>query len=381
MKKLYFYLFALVVLVTACAKEDSLTPDPIKNWFAITEKDNMDVVDQKIYDIYQEYGIGIFYSDTLGYEDRGRRDSLGNVVYYYEVLDPTYDITESKVTTDITWSRVDVSTSEAKMKLLPLLEFMEENVLPFVKKANANIPVILITNELVKGRNSYPVYRGFNFLSVSLGLFDPESKDVLRTYKFEFIAQSCAKKIESQLENYYTITEIALSKFTSKPWGMAWCFQSTDPFYEYRWLDDIKEKLDAAGSIDELNKNVEKISKELANAKLMYQFMPSPELKAKIDTLTQQLEEANASIEEYQKYLEIYKRVSPEAYGMLGLLGEYTYTRTQDLQSFMATVFTMTEEEFIAKYEMWENVMLRYRLLLHTLKVNGFDPDEIRNSI
>ena len=50
-----------------------LRPTEVKNWFEIVAKENIDVVDQKIYDIWKGYEIGVFYNDTLGQEDRGRR--------------------------------------------------------------------------------------------------------------------------------------------------------------------------------------------------------------------------------------------------------------------------------------------------------------------
>ena len=65
MKKLILLYTMMLFLFGACSDEDTLTPTGIKNWFEIVEKENMDVVDQKIYDIYKKFGVGIFYNDTL----------------------------------------------------------------------------------------------------------------------------------------------------------------------------------------------------------------------------------------------------------------------------------------------------------------------------
>ena len=124
MKKLILYSLVALFFV-GCQDEDELEPTPLKNWFAIEEKENMDAVDQKIYDLYQKYGIVLFYNDTLGYEDRGRRDSVGNVVYHYEVLDLSYNFTTSVSTNKVTWSLVDVTERENKERLLPLLDFLD----------------------------------------------------------------------------------------------------------------------------------------------------------------------------------------------------------------------------------------------------------------
>ena len=85
MRKLLLYSLGLLFF-TSCSDEAELRPTEVKNWFEIVAKENMDVVDQKIYDIWKGYEIGVFYNDTLGREDRGRRDSVGNIVYHFVVL-------------------------------------------------------------------------------------------------------------------------------------------------------------------------------------------------------------------------------------------------------------------------------------------------------
>ena len=81
----------------------------------------------------------------LGREDRGRRDSVGNIVYHYEVLDLSYNMTTSSYTNRVTWTPVDVSTGTGKARLLPLLDFLDASLLPFVKSAEVHIPAIMIT--------------------------------------------------------------------------------------------------------------------------------------------------------------------------------------------------------------------------------------------
>ena len=69
MRKLLLYSLGLLFFIS-CSDETELTPTEVKNWFEIIEKENMDGVDQKIYDIWRAYEIGVFYNDTLGREDR-----------------------------------------------------------------------------------------------------------------------------------------------------------------------------------------------------------------------------------------------------------------------------------------------------------------------
>ena len=144
MKKWMLYSLMALFFI-GCAEEADLEPTPMKNWFAIEKKENMDVVDQKIYDLYQKFGIGIFYNDTLGYEDRGRRDSVGNVMYHYEVLDLNYNFTTAEYTNKVTWKLVDVASKENKERLIPILNFLESMLLPFLVGVDVNLPAIVIT--------------------------------------------------------------------------------------------------------------------------------------------------------------------------------------------------------------------------------------------
>ena len=113
MKKLIYIL--LLGVFAACSKEDTLTPSEVKNWYVITPTENMDEVDEMIYNLYEKYDKAIFYKDTIGSEDRGWKDENGNPKLYYEVLRLDYDMTEaSNIQTKITYNSVDVSTPESK---------------------------------------------------------------------------------------------------------------------------------------------------------------------------------------------------------------------------------------------------------------------------
>ena len=68
MKKLIYIL--LLGVFAACSKEDTLTPSEVKNWYVITPTENMDEVDEMIYNLYEKYDKAIFYKDTIGSEDR-----------------------------------------------------------------------------------------------------------------------------------------------------------------------------------------------------------------------------------------------------------------------------------------------------------------------
>lgn len=88
MKKYMIWLLAALVL-GACQKEDDLGNEiDFSNPYVITD-DADDPVQQERYRLYTEYGVSVYFSDTVG-QVYVRDDIYGNPVYRYEVLDPCW---------------------------------------------------------------------------------------------------------------------------------------------------------------------------------------------------------------------------------------------------------------------------------------------------
>lgn len=68
--RLIFWCCVLVVL-WSCSDDDSGTMCELVNWFEIKDNPN-DELQHLTYQIYEEYGIPIFYNDTIGSEVRGK---------------------------------------------------------------------------------------------------------------------------------------------------------------------------------------------------------------------------------------------------------------------------------------------------------------------
>lgn len=370
------------LLLFACSKEDDLTPTPITNWYAIEYEEGMDAVDQKIYDLYEDYGIGIFYNDTLGSEDRGRRDSAGNVVLYYEVVNWSYNMTTG---TSYTFNHtpVDVSTWESKSRMLPLLDFLE-GLLGFVQSADVNIPFIMIAENMRQGTQSWNVSdklvcRGFNFLGVALGSFDENDAEMRESYRSEFISQTCAAKIEDMTEVFYAITENAFVQAIGEDdvWGTWYSGSSSSLFPEYATFSNYYELLTHYDdSIAVLTAQREA-------------------LQAQIDagTLTEESEEWITCLEnieelEYVKGMEEtvitqYAATRPEAFGFLGLNVSggmmQTPSQEEDLDMYLNALFTYTTEEFSEMYADFPVCVSRFTTLHDVMTEAGFDLDAIRN--
>lgn len=375
MKRLILLYSMMLCLLGACSDEDNLAPTEIKNWFEIVEKENMDVVDQKIYDIYKKFEVGVFYNDTLGKEDRGRRDSVGNIIYYYEVLNLSFDMTGSMGS--VIWDPVDVSTAEGKEKLLPLLDFLDVTLLPFAKDAGISIPAVMITETYNIANNNKNVYRGFNYLGISMANFseDPEAK---RTYLADFISQTAAKKIDGSLDEYYAIVEAEFAHLIAAPWRIQYTGHNRTLCPEFGDFDEGMYYLETY----EEEYPTWKEEKEKYEAMIAEGETLTAEDQAAYDLAIWWVDTYEEAIENEDDIRKNYDRYCPEAHGVLGLTGYYMMpTKEEDLAMYMSAVFTYSDEEAKELYAKFPLVIKRFTMLKGILENAGFDVDGVRESM
>ena len=84
--KYYILMIGMLFLLAGCGKENGLEPSFLEEeWFVI--KDNPDdPLRHAVYNVYSEWGVPVFYNDTIGRQDRGI-DRTGNPVTFYRLLD------------------------------------------------------------------------------------------------------------------------------------------------------------------------------------------------------------------------------------------------------------------------------------------------------
>lgn len=91
MKNIVYILF--VMLVFGCQKEDDLKPNlNVENLYSIKDDDPTDPVKHRIYEIYKEYDVPVYFNDTIG-KIFVKNDIYGNPVYRYETIDMAWDFT------------------------------------------------------------------------------------------------------------------------------------------------------------------------------------------------------------------------------------------------------------------------------------------------
>ena len=362
MGRYLFIAFLFCTTLFGCQKESTLDPSPIKNWFTISKPLNPAAVDAKIYDIWQKHEIAIFYNDTIGYEDRGRRDANGDPIFYYEILDLSYDISTSTYDSSVEWEGVDVDDPAKKMRMLPLLDLIEDQMLGFVKEVGINLPAIFIVESLSKGGDTPMVYREFNFIALSLEQFE-DTPEVRKQYVAQFVAQTCSKKIAPNAEEFYRIASAAMTELTASDfWDMQW----SELFRNYSYERDF---------IDALDYDIDALEQELRT------LDPSNE-----DEEDRYYEVDDMIFNYYVAYddEEYYRAMDCRSYGILSLIrSDYAFidripTKSIDLDQYMSAVLSYTLDEFSELNSQYPLVIKRFEIIEKLLIEAGFDLDKIR---
>ena len=115
-----FILLSIALCFAACNDDDeNLSPTGETNWLVLEDSD--DEVDHLAYEIYRDYGIPIYYNDTIARIPVGKKAD-GEVVYRYELLGVNYHVS---VTTNY---KYDLLKDREQIKAG--MEFLRDNVMP-----------------------------------------------------------------------------------------------------------------------------------------------------------------------------------------------------------------------------------------------------------
>lgn len=92
MKNILLLLLGIVITIYGCDKSDEVKPElNLTNLYEI--KDNVsDSIQHKVYELYKEYGVPVFFNDTIG-KVFVKVDVNGDSVFHYEKLDPAWSYT------------------------------------------------------------------------------------------------------------------------------------------------------------------------------------------------------------------------------------------------------------------------------------------------
>ena len=224
MKNIFSILAVAALFLTACTKKEAPAPTKAKNWFEISEPAaDADDVDKKIYELYQEFGVPIFYTDTIGSVDYGMVDEEGNPMLSYQMLYPVNkDMTSSSNDTPPALTPVRYWIPEEKAKMMFMLEYIESDLLPLARKGGLAIPVILLTQSITANWVPQPLYRGNNVMTVNVGMLNPAfSLDAIKKrYVTDLLTKCVGRAWDTKLAAFRKISEdLLLNVAGTDPWS------------------------------------------------------------------------------------------------------------------------------------------------------------------
>ena len=124
MKKSVLYIL-WICLILACQKEKGITPATgFENLYTITDNPG-DSIQHKRYELYQKYGVPVYFNDTIG-QVFVKVDVNGDSVFRYETLDLNWAFSGTN-SGSVTYQVTRLTDPELKMKALRFAETFLEN--------------------------------------------------------------------------------------------------------------------------------------------------------------------------------------------------------------------------------------------------------------
>ena len=138
MKWILFLWLGIFITLYSCDKKDEVKPElKLENLYAIQD-DASDSIRHKVYEIYRNYGVSVFFNDTVG-KVFVRTDVKGDSVFHYELLDPAWTFTGYN---SLEYNYTYMTDPDEQSKFLSMLE-------EFLKKCSKTLypySVLVVNN-------------------------------------------------------------------------------------------------------------------------------------------------------------------------------------------------------------------------------------------
>ena len=208
----------LALTVFACNKEDDLVAGKVD--FSspyVIENDPNDPIQHRRYEIYEKYGVPVFFNDTVS-ATLLRYDNNGNPVYQYETLDLNWNFT-SHTAGDIAYTYTYLDTPEEQNEALNFVEtFLSiagESMRPFCIFAVAKL------DSKSESEEEQPEYlQNFRMLVIS---------DILET-EDDQVETRCREMINAMVLDKVKQNSSVVARFGS--------VSSTENWYERPWVNE-----------------------------------------------------------------------------------------------------------------------------------------------
>ena len=201
MKKYILFLSILSILFWSCGDDDNnLTPSGLeKDWLVL--EDSEDPIDHLRYEVFRDFGVPIYYNDTIG--SQIRYTEANNIAYtYYEILQVFYRPGNK------TPINGKYTLLPDRNYVTPVIEFLRDEVLPLIPE-KAYLPSILLADTLQNPNGDTLIYQGFNtYVIGSVKTFDTWNKEENRDKIVATILYSVLTLNESEWleDNFYRYT-------------------------------------------------------------------------------------------------------------------------------------------------------------------------------
>ena len=127
MKKSVLYIL-VICLILACQKEEGITPvTGFENLYTISDNPG-DSIQHKRYELYQTYGVPVYFNDTIG-QVFAKVDVNGDSVFRYETLDLNWAFSGTN-SSSVTYQVTRLTDPGLKMKALRFAEIFLANSQP-----------------------------------------------------------------------------------------------------------------------------------------------------------------------------------------------------------------------------------------------------------
>lgn len=167
MKYLSLFLISMIWFFTGCEKEKQPEPSYLEqDWFTITDNPD-DPLQHRVYELFSEWGIPVFYNDTIGRQERGT-DLSGNPVIFHRRLDLNYNLNNPENAFSLKAKHISLITE--KEDILAGIEFVDKKLLPVIPPQFYIHSILLVDSLYEKEYGTiYPLsaYRGMEALAIA----------------------------------------------------------------------------------------------------------------------------------------------------------------------------------------------------------------------
>jgi hypothetical protein len=278
----------------------------------------------------------------------------------------------------LTWTRLEWWKPEEKAKILPLLELLDEKLIPFVADQGGIPRIVIMTDQVMSGTwpvDSY-IFNGTGYTAVQAGYYTGKSSE--SKYAWDFVQSFITDFPEDAFDEYYEVARQALSTYIPNIWNGTWYYYASY-FPNYPRAFKMVTWLDLTAERDRLKALIDGGDTSAATAQ---QYADVVAQIAAINLTPAQMDEAAAQESAFRTE---YESRRPELFGLIELYVNqnnlellYLPPSDMDLSSVMYALLGMTDAEFKAKYAAFPLVTRRFDLLKTAFEDAGIDLDLLR---